>query len=306
MPRRAPEAALAWLRGDPDLKTLRAEYPEEWETVERELADILGSGRTEELRRFLVPPVFQPGHERKVQAASVARMIRGRMAYLAIKSYLLAAAAGTGGKIRFNWFNGFVAQRLLFARELERKPVSLTWFRRLWPLLWQRRRLMPLVQPRGIYCFYSRELIDALARLIDGRPCLEIAAGDGTLSRFLRERGVNVRATDDHSWSQAIRYPDWVERLDAQTALKRHAPEVVLCSWPPANNNFERQVFRTPGVRLYIMIGSRHSFAAGNWREYRAQTGFRLELDEALSALVLPPELAPAVYVFRAATSPGT
>ena len=52
--------------------------------------------------------------------------------------------------------NGFVAQRLLFARGLERKPVSMRRFRLIWPLLWQRRRLMPLVQPKGIYCFYSR------------------------------------------------------------------------------------------------------------------------------------------------------
>ena len=61
------------------------------------------------------------------------------------------------------------------------------WFKTLWPLLWQRRYLMPLVARKGIYCFYSARLVDRLAALIGDRPALEIAAGDGTLSRFLRD-----------------------------------------------------------------------------------------------------------------------
>ncbi len=49
---------------------------------------------------------------------------------------LLGVARGT---VRFNLLNGYLAQRLLFAKGLERKPVSIHWFRVLWPLLWQRR-----------------------------------------------------------------------------------------------------------------------------------------------------------------------
>ena len=58
---------------------------------------------------------------------------------------------------------------------------------------------MPLVQPKGIYCFYSKPLIQDLAALIGQRSCIEIAAGDGTLSRFLAAKGVDLTATDDHS-----------------------------------------------------------------------------------------------------------
>ena len=61
---------------------------------------------------------------------------------------------------------------------------------------------MPLVEPRGIYCFYSGALVARLAALIGARSCVEIAAGDGTLSRFLRDAGVDVVATDDASWTQ--------------------------------------------------------------------------------------------------------
>jgi hypothetical protein len=158
---------------------------------------------------------------------------------------------------------------------------------------------MPLVEPKGIYCFYSDALIDRLAALIGDRPCLEIGAGDGTLSRFLDAAGVPVTATDDHSWRKSVTYPAEVLHVDARTALRDHRPAVVLCSWPPAGNPFERAVFVTPSVELYVVISSRHEFASGNWIDYRRQTAFAFAEDPDLSRLVLPPELESAVYVFR-------
>ena len=212
----------------------------------------------------------------------------------------LAADAGvTKGKLRFNLFNGFIAQKLLFSKGLERKPVSLFWFRLFWPLVWQKKRLMPLVQPRGIYCFYTRALVKALAGMIGARSCLEIGAGDGTLTRFLKDQGTRLTATDNHGWNKAVEYPEWVVKLDARAALARYAPEVVICSWPPAQNDFERSVFDTPSVQLYIVIGSRHPIASGNWKDYRRQSAFDLDQDKKLGALLLPPELGCAVYVFR-------
>jgi hypothetical protein len=234
--------------------------------------------------------------------AALAQEIRRQMAAAAIKQLSLSAATGVHeGRVRFNLVNGWVAQRLLFERGLRRKPVSMPAFRLLWPVLWQRRFLMPLVGPKGIYCFYSRPLIRRLAALIGERRALEIAAGDGTLSRFLADAGVDVTATDDHTWRD-VDVPDSVIRQDAAEAVRTRRPQVVICSWPPAGNDFEREVFRTDSVELYVVIGSRHRFATGNWETYESQTEFELEEDEALSALVLPPELDAAVYVFRRAT----
>lgn len=87
--------------------------------------------------------------------------------------------------------------------------------------------------------------------------------------------------------------------MDATQALRKFKPAVVICSWPPANNGFERLVFTHPDVELYIVIGSRHTFATGNWADYRAQTSFELEEDTRLGRGVLPPELAGTVYLFR-------
>lgn len=311
-PHGGPGEAWAWLRANPGLDELCEAYPDIWAAVQQEMAGIFAQGKPEALQAFLQRAAKQAETAARTSAKGSAKardaalhaIVRQRMIQLALKKNLLAAASGVSkGKIRFNLFNGFIAQRLLFARDLVRKPVSLFWFRLLWPLVWQKKRLMPLVQSKGIYCFYSRPLIKALASLTGGRTCLEIAAGDGTLTRFLREEGVAVTATDDGSWSHVVTYPEDVVKLGAQEALARHAPEVVICSWPPAGNPFERAVFTTPSVQTYIVIGSRLPFAAGNWDDYRQQTAFSMEEDPRLGRYVLPPELEAAVYIFRRKTA---
>jgi hypothetical protein len=305
-----PETVLQWLKSQPSLEELSAEFPEVREIVRRELAELIATGTAAELPAYLTrlsqaERLFERKFhssrgDKKIASELVQQSVSTRVAHLSIKQHLIAEATGiTKGKVRFNLLNGYLAQKLLFAQGLERKPVSLGWFRFVWPFVWQRRVLMPLVQPEGIYCFYSRQLIAALGALIGTRSTLEIAAGDGTLTRFLAEKGVQITATDDHSWKQEVTYPDSVIRQSAQDALRAYSPAVVLCSWPPAGNSFEQQVFRTKSVQLYIVIGSRHRFAAGNWQAYEAQTTFDYDESEALSRLVLPPELNAAVYIFR-------
>jgi hypothetical protein len=215
------------------------------------------------------------------------------------QAYLAASTGITKGTIRFNLANGYLMQKLLFADDLQRKPVSLFWFRLIWPLLGQRKLLMPLVRPQGIYCFYSAKLITRLAAMIGDRPCLEIGAGDGTLSQFLSAAGVQIKATDDHSWGEIVTYPGTVLRQSASKALKLHQPQVVVCSWPPAGNSFEQHVFTTTSVQTYIVIGSRHESAASDWAAYRRQDAFALAENTALSRMVLPPENGGAVHIFQ-------
>jgi hypothetical protein len=292
-PPQRPHEVRAWLEQEPSLAELQGAYPREWAAVQRQLAEIVPRGDREELARYV-------SRLAQGKTANVSQEIRRHMAVAAIRQLSLQAATGVSeGRVRFNLVNGKIAQRLLFkGGGFERKPVSMTAFRVVWPLLWQRRRLMPLVAKKGIYCFYSKPLVSELARIIGDRQALEIAAGDGTLSRFLREAGVDIVATDDHSWKD-VSFPADVLREDAKTALKKRAPHVVICSWPPAGNDFERAVFATKSVELYIVISSRHHFAAGNWATYEQQAGFEHREEPDLSRLVLPPELDAAVYVFR-------
>jgi len=90
-----------------------------------------------------------------------------------------------------------------------------------------------------------------------------------------------------------------VERLDAKGALERHSPKVVLCAYPPPKNEFEAAVFKPASVDLYIVITTRHKFAAGDWQAYESQTNFDMQADGELSRLILPPEIDPLLLIFR-------
>ncbi|HWH95910.1 MAG TPA: hypothetical protein VNT03_18760 [Baekduia sp.] len=289
----------AWLEGDPPLAEVRERFPAEWAQVQRELAQVVDAGDVDAISAYAARVARAPRVRNDQEA--VAALARQRLAAGALKQMGVAAATGvTHGRLRFGLVSGWLAQRLLFRGSgLERKPASLFWFGLIWPLVRQKRYLMALVEPRGIYCFYSRALVRRLAELIGDRPCVEIAAGDGTLARFLRDAGVDIVATDDHSWRTTRREITDVVQQDARTALHERRPAAVVCSWPPAGNPFERWVFATPSVELYILIASRSQSAAGNWTAYQAQEAFTFAEDPELSRLVLPPELASAVYVFR-------
>jgi hypothetical protein len=301
-PRRSAAEQRAWLEREPPVAEVRAAYPQEWAQVQRELKAVLAQDDVEAIKgyasRVAAPPAVRSDRE------AVSAMARQRLAASALKQMGVSAATGvTSGALRFGLVSGWLSQRLLFhGSGLERKPASLPLFRLVWPLVRQKRYLMPLVEPRGIYCFYSSALVKRLAALIGDRSCVEIAAGDGTLARFLTDAGVDVTATDDYSWQKTRRAITDVVEQDAVSALRERAPEVVLCSWPPAGNPFERAIFATPSVQTYIMIASRSEFAAGNWADYRAQDAFTVAEAPELSRLVLPPEAEPAVYVFQRRT----
>lgn len=303
---------------------LSQRYPEIWKAVGERLVNA-AKGGPPALEAFVreAQALAAPWRERvqkshgdpRVVAQALPPLAAARLARLATQQTLLAAATGqTTGSVRLGLWSGAIVQRLLFANvskiangdtgasdagALERKPASLRAFRLFWPLVTRKRALMPLVQQRGIFCFYSRELVRALAALLEGRPTVELAAGDGTLSRFLRAQGAQIQASDDQSWKHVVAYPPEVEKADAATVLTRDRPRAVVCSFPPPGNPFEQRVFRTASVELYVVVTTRHRFAAGDWEAYQQQQGFDWGVDEALSPLVLPPEVDPAVLVFR-------
>jgi len=293
---------VRWLATEPTLEELRRTFPHEWDQVQIRLARAADAG--EDALRALVVEVSAPragSPDRQPRAKDlVAHEVRRQMLAHAIQRAAFEAEAGADkSQIAFDAFSGRVLQRLFFRRGLERRPVSMLAYAVLWPLARQRRYVMPLVRPRGIYCFYSAALVRRLTKLIGPRETLEIAAGDGTLTRLLKERGVDVVATDNQSWSRSIDYPDHVARQDAVSALRARKPQVVVCSWPPVGNVFEREVFRTPSVETYIVVGSSRETGSGNWFDYRRQTGFQFVHDYSLSRLVLPRYQGNAVLVFQ-------
>jgi hypothetical protein len=310
MTKRALKEELRWVSEHASLQELMESYPEHWQATGPELVKALEDGRAQTLKIFSEKAkqmettwslrIRNSRSNSKVIESALPHLIRSRMALLALtKCYQAAALGKASGKIRFNRINGYIIQKLLFNRHLTRKPASLKRFRFWWRFVRQKRLLIPLVQPKGIYCFYSKELLDELVALIGNKNCIEIGAGDGTLTRFLADKGIRIKATDDCSWKHAIKYPEAVENLGARQALAKYLPQAVICSWPPPGNAFEQKIFSTGSVDLYIMIGSRYPFAAGNWESYKAQDRFEWSIDARLSAMVIPPELESAVLIFR-------
>jgi hypothetical protein len=305
-----PKDELKWVCNEAHLQELMARYPEVWKGVGPELVVALEDGRSQTLNDYSAKArsIEETWHYKirksrfnlKVIESAMPHLVKSRMAILAVGQCYHAAATGkASGKVRFGLLNGYIIQKLLFSRHLTRKPASLKWFRFWWRFVSQKRILMPLVQPKGIYCFYSKELIGELCALIGGRDCLEIASGDGTLTRFLADEGIRIHATDNYSWSHTIEYPATVERLGTKQALDKYQPQAVICSWPPPGNNFEQRVLSARSVEIYVVIGSRYRFASGNWDSYESQERFEWSIDRKLSSLVLPPELESAVLIFR-------
>ncbi|MBI2101287.1 hypothetical protein HYT53_01640 [Candidatus Woesearchaeota archaeon] len=109
-------------------------------------------------------------------------------------------------------------------------------------LLWRER----------IYNIETVEFVDALAREIaelnlDGEY-LEVAAGRGKLSYWLRQKGIPIRATD------LVPISEYVEQLEACLSLSKYSPAFVLTSWLPQQCGLQKRVVETESVRAYIDI----------------------------------------------------
>lgn len=300
------KAVDAWLQEKPDLEAMRERFPDEWQAVERELAEALAARSADRLDSLLLrdagavatAAVVLHRGERTYQER-VMRLLRRRMAILALEGHATALASVADGGSRMGRLSRALTTGLFFRPDGTKKPASVRVFRWSWPFVRAKGAFLAAAQAKGTYCFLSGEFVDEVAKLCGERSCLEIAAGDGTLSRFLRERGVSVVATDDGSWNRSSSGAPDVLRKDAATALADFRPEVVLCSWPPPGNAFEAEVFATETVQAYLVVGSLHDFATGARSAYETQRTFRATRRQDLERLVLPPEIGTEVLLFE-------
>ena len=84
---------------------------------------------------------------------------------------------------------------------------------------------------------FAEDWVKPLAKWIGSRKCLEIMAGKGQLSYFLRKYGVKIKATDNFTWPEPTWFKDnhlSVEKLDCIEAIRKYGKQVefILCSWP--------------------------------------------------------------------------
>ena len=308
------------------LEQLAETHPLEWDRVQKEVCKVLETAQTRKISEYAVKTkkhtdlwnkrIKKSGHNAMVIKSALPHLVRGRLSHLAINKYIEAATKkrkrgrGRGKrnisikaiKEKLGSFLGvFLAipyKKYLTKERINHPPLSLEKKAFLWKYVTNKPQLLSHAYRNGVYCVYTKELIEKLSKMIEGHAVLEIAAGDGALSQFLGEKS-KIIATDDYSWARSISYHKHVENLDAKKALKKYQPKIVLSCFPPAPNNFEKHVFQAPSVELYIVIGSRHSYATGDFGTYKRQKGFSWQASLSLSKLVFPQEIDPCVYIFR-------
>lgn len=112
---------------------------------------------------------------------------------------------------------------------------------------------------RAGYAIVTKELIDELAKFIDSRKCLEIMAGKGVISKGLRDKGIDIIATDNNSWKGQAedRWTD-VEIIDAGNAISKYRDvDIIIASWMPMDCESKRLVRNirkyNPDVLLIIV-----------------------------------------------------
>jgi hypothetical protein len=191
--------------------------------------------------------------------------------------------------------------RLLWRRDGERRVPTAAAFDRAASRLprGELERLCELNPLSPIYLVPTAAFLRALARRIracGARDVLEIAAGDGHLSRALQRAAPDLRlvATDSGAWEKPSRRMSAAEkrrlrktavaglapgkgvlRMDALRAIQELRPELVLCSWLPPGPLLARVVRAAPQV-LEIGAGSG---ITGDIRAWRYDHDFCEELD---------------------------
>jgi len=137
------------------------------------------------------------------------------------------------------------------------------------------------LQRAGYYTTVTKELaFDAVNYFQQTAPVpviLDPLAGRGFLAKALREQGIAVIATDDHSWSPTSAsymydYPDSIEKIDALDSLYEYSDVIthLVIAWTPYGNDIDYQLLRTvyeefPHIRV-VNIGETSGGCTGSIR----------------------------------------
>lgn len=119
-----------------------------------------------------------------------------------------------------------------------------------------------LLSGLNIWAMTNQKWVLELANWIKDDSCLEVMSGNGLLAKALTEKGVDVIATDDKSWSDPdsdkISFCE-VEPLDAISAVKKHNDrKILIMSWPPPNLSVSHDVLKMwDSEKPVIFIGDR-------------------------------------------------
>lgn len=102
-----------------------------------------------------------------------------------------------------------------------------------------------IFQDAGLYGLITEDFINNLAEYLEGKRVLEVMAGKGYISLGLKNKGIDVIATDDKSWGiPTDENSIEIEELDGLLAVKKYGKDIdyVIMSWSPLNNPIDYEV----------------------------------------------------------------
>ncbi|EHN58214.1 hypothetical protein [Oenococcus kitaharae] len=101
-----------------------------------------------------------------------------------------------------------------------------------------------LIERYGMFAYIAKPWINDLYTYLDGRPALEIMAGNGFLTAGLRQLQIDypITATDNFDWKLMDRQMTpitKVVKMDASAAVEYYLKdvEVIVLSWSPQHAN---------------------------------------------------------------------
>lgn len=231
-------------------------------------------------------------------------LIKARMTVLAVEQFI---AAFTGSTIKPTIFDRLLLNFRILPQLEKGNLWDLKQFDQIWSKLKGQGAAASIIQNAGFWSIPTREVTQGIRDYAQGQEILEIGAGRGLYIAALSQVGASVTGVDDCSWEPAKnkikRCADKIQQKSATESLAELNPKVVLSVWPPPGNTFEREIFATKSVHLYMAIVSKHRFASGNWRDYQAQEsaprGFSCVTNESMNKLLRPIEAEQQILIFR-------
>ncbi len=122
----------------------------------------------------------------------------------------------------------------------------------------------------GMWSYVNAPFAKALADYINGAPVLEIMAGNGYISKGLRNNNANqqIYTTDSQAWvkeNETGKHPvTKIEKLDAISAIKKYGDQVdyVIMSWAPDKDETDWEVLQLlrrdyPDIK-FLVIGEKN------------------------------------------------
>lgn len=302
---RLREAVTAIQTGSSSLQSLSEAFPETWKAVMGDLNQrvkakeihTLGASRSHAVKALTSLDLVLKSQK----TSELHNLVQAKMTILAIDQFadVLTGKVGIQAKLTDKALMKFA----IIPRLLSGKPIDMRSFDKLWAWLKDPLWASGELQRQGFWSVPTLELLTRFKQHAADRTVLEIAAGRGLYVAGLDSLSVSVKGIDDGSWENESHILETAKPLmssvDAVTALKQNNPSVVICSWPPPDNQFEQEIFATKSVQLYLAIVSKHTFASGNWRTYQSQKSFHCSTSEPLNQMLRPIELDQQVLIFR-------